>query len=126
MDDPILVTNVLGIRFPNPIGLAAGFDKHAEAVDGLMDTGFGFVEIGSVTPEPQEGNDKPRMFRCFCFSGCHGTGAARRSSALSTVLSRGDSGVKGFSRVFTPPRIGLIFSVSFKAQDEDDAIPQPT
>lgn len=46
------------------MGLAAGFDKHAEAVDGLMDTGFGFVEIGSVTPEPQEGNAKPRMFRC--------------------------------------------------------------
>eukprot|EP00752_Nemacystus_decipiens_P001319 g1309.t1 len=63
MDDPILATNVLGLRFPNPVGLAAGFDKHAEAVDGLMDTGFGFVEIGSVTPEPQEGNDKPRMFR---------------------------------------------------------------
>lgn len=69
MDDPVLHTTVLGLRFPNPIGLAAGFDKHAEAVDGLMDTGFGFVEIGSVTPEPQEGNPKPRMFRCvgvFC------------------------------------------------------------
>ncbi|CAM9336485.1 unnamed protein product [Scytosiphon promiscuus] len=63
MDDPILATNVMGLRFSNPIGLAAGFDKHAEAIDGLMDTGFGFVEIGSVTPEPQEGNPKPRMFR---------------------------------------------------------------
>lgn len=66
MDDPVLATTVLGLRFSNPIGLAAGFDKHAEAVDGLMDTGFGFVEIGSVTPEPQDGNPKPRMFRCFC------------------------------------------------------------
>lgn len=64
MDDPILATNVMGLWFSNPIGLAAGFDKHAEAIDGLMDTGFGFVEIGSVTPEPQEGNPKPRMFRC--------------------------------------------------------------
>lgn len=63
IDDPILATEVMGLRFPNPVGLAAGFDKHAEAVDGLMDTGFGFVEIGSVTPEPQEGNPKPRMFR---------------------------------------------------------------
>lgn len=62
-DDPVLATTVLGLRFTNPVGLAAGFDKHAEAVDGLMDTGFGFVEIGSVTPEPQEGNPKPRIFR---------------------------------------------------------------
>ncbi|CBN76520.1 dihydroorotate dehydrogenase [Ectocarpus siliculosus] len=63
MDDPILASHVMGLRFPNPIGLAAGFDKHGEAVDGLMDTGFGFVEVGSVTPNPQEGNPKPRMFR---------------------------------------------------------------
>lgn len=64
MDDHVLATTVFGLRFSNPVGLAAGFDKHAEAVDGLMDTGFGFVEIGSVTPEPQAGNPKPRMFRC--------------------------------------------------------------
>ena len=63
MDDHVLATTVFGLRFSNPVGLAAGFDKHAEAVDGLMDTGFGFVEIGSVTPEPQAGNPKPRMFR---------------------------------------------------------------
>lgn len=47
----------------NPIGIAAGFDKHAEAVIGLNNIGFGFVEIGSVTPEPQPGNPKPRVFR---------------------------------------------------------------
>ena len=56
-------TTVFGLPFPNPIGLAAGFDKHGEAVDGLLKTGFGFVEIGSVTPLPQAGNDKPRVFR---------------------------------------------------------------
>lgn len=56
-------TQVFGRQFPNPVGLAAGFDKHAEAVDGLMRMGFGFVEVGSVTPEPQEGNPKPRVFR---------------------------------------------------------------
>ncbi|EEZ97344.2 dihydroorotate dehydrogenase (quinone), mitochondrial [Tribolium castaneum] len=49
--------------FPNPIGIAAGFDKHAEAVMGLKDIGFGFIEIGSVTPQPQPGNNKPRVFR---------------------------------------------------------------
>ncbi|NXK56273.1 PYRD dehydrogenase, partial [Chauna torquata] len=54
---------VLGQRFRNPLGLAAGFDKHGEAVDGLYKMGFGFVEVGTVTPKPQEGNPKPRVFR---------------------------------------------------------------
>lgn len=54
---------VFGHRFRNPVGLAAGFDKHGEAVDGLYKMGFGFVEVGSVTPEPQEGNPRPRVFR---------------------------------------------------------------
>ncbi|KAM9122495.1 dihydroorotate dehydrogenase (quinone), mitochondrial isoform 2-T2 [Pangshura tecta] len=61
-DSPMLVC-VLGRRFRNPVGLAAGFDKHGEAVDGLSKLGFGFVEVGSVTPQPQEGNPKPRVFR---------------------------------------------------------------
>lgn len=52
-----------GIPFPNPVGLAAGFDKHAEAMRGLFAVGFGFVEVGSVTPRPQPGNDSPRVFR---------------------------------------------------------------
>ena len=56
-------SNVWGKEFSNPIGLAAGFDKHAECVDGMHKMGFGFVEVGSVTPEPQEGNAKPRVFR---------------------------------------------------------------
>lgn len=51
------------IEFANPVGMAAGFDKQAEAVDGLHNVGFGFVEIGSVTPVPQPGNPKPRVFR---------------------------------------------------------------
>ena len=51
------------MEFENPVGLAAGFDKHAEAMDGLIRMGFGFVEVGSVTPKPQPGNPKPRVFR---------------------------------------------------------------
>lgn len=47
--------DLFGNSFPNPLGLAAGFDKNAEAMEGLLDIGFGFVEIGSVTPEPQVG-----------------------------------------------------------------------
>ncbi|WP_339913491.1 quinone-dependent dihydroorotate dehydrogenase [uncultured Brevundimonas sp.] len=62
-DDPILRTTVAGLDLPNPIGLAAGLDKNAEALRGLSRLGFGFVECGSVTPRPQPGNPKPRLFR---------------------------------------------------------------
>ncbi len=61
--DTILETEVFGIKFPNPVGLAAGFDKDAKLVDPLSELGFGFVEIGTVTPKPQPGNEKPRLFR---------------------------------------------------------------
>lgn len=60
---PKLETEVFGIKFPNPIGLAAGLDKDSEAFDILGALGFGFVEIGTVTPKAQDGNPKPRMFR---------------------------------------------------------------
>lgn len=62
-DPSILELEVWGRRFSNPVGLSAGFDKNAEAVEGLLGLGFGFVEVGSVTPIPQEGNPKPRIFR---------------------------------------------------------------
>ena len=62
-DDPILRVDLLGHRFPNPIGLAAGFDKDARAPNQALALGFGFVEIGGVTPLPQPGNPKPRLFR---------------------------------------------------------------
>lgn len=62
-DDPSLAVTVLGRTFANPIGLAAGFDKGAVAAGALMHLGFGFVETGTVTPRPQPGNPKPRMFR---------------------------------------------------------------
>ncbi|MBR0679670.1 quinone-dependent dihydroorotate dehydrogenase [Roseomonas eburnea] len=62
-DDPVLATEAFGLRFRNPIGLAAGFDKDAVAVLPLMRLGFGFVEAGTVTPRPQPGNPRPRLFR---------------------------------------------------------------
>lgn len=62
-DDPILATTLAGLSLPNPIGLAAGFDKNAEVPDPLLRLGFGFVETGTVTPLPQPGNPRPRMFR---------------------------------------------------------------
>ncbi|MBV8923536.1 quinone-dependent dihydroorotate dehydrogenase, partial [Bradyrhizobium sp.] len=63
LDDPKLSVRAFGLNFPNPIGMAAGFDKNAEVPDALLRLGFGFVEIGSVTPRPQEGNPRTRLFR---------------------------------------------------------------
>lgn len=58
-----LQTRIFGLNFKNPVGLAAGFDKDAKYIDDLAKLGFGFVEIGTLTPKPQSGNDKPRLFR---------------------------------------------------------------
>ena len=60
---PELQTRVAGLEFPNPLGLAAGFDKDAYAPDAMLRAGFGFVEVGSITPRPQDGNPLPRLFR---------------------------------------------------------------
>jgi len=60
---PRLITRLFGRDLPNPVGVAAGFDKNAEAVDATLACGFGFVEVGAVTPRPQPGNPRPRLFR---------------------------------------------------------------
>jgi dihydroorotate dehydrogenase len=62
-DDPRLSVGLLGFDFPNPVGMAAGFDKDGKVPDALLDFGFGFVEIGTVAPRPQPGNPRPRVFR---------------------------------------------------------------
>ena len=62
-DDQKLAVRAFGLNFPNPIGMAAGFDKNAEVPDALLRLGFGFVEVGTVTPKPQGGNPRPRLFR---------------------------------------------------------------
>jgi len=58
-----LVQELWGLRFPNPVGLSAGFDKNAEVIAPVLKMGFGFTEVGTVTPKPQDGNPKPRVFR---------------------------------------------------------------
>jgi len=63
VNDIKLERKILGLTFPNPVGLAAGFDKDARYVDALACLGFGFIEVGTLTPRPQAGNDKPRLFR---------------------------------------------------------------
>jgi len=62
---PLLETKLAGLTLPNPVGLAAGFDKDAEVPEQVLNLGFGFVEVGTLTPRPQSGNPKPRLFRLF-------------------------------------------------------------
>src|SRR5579863_3696885 len=61
--DPRLSVAAFGLAFANPLGMAAGFDKNAEVTRGLLGAGFGFVEVGTLTPRPQGGNPRPRLFR---------------------------------------------------------------
>jgi dihydroorotate dehydrogenase len=63
LKDPRLAREVFGLHFPNPVGLAAGLDKNGDVIDEMAAFGFGFIEIGTITPRPQPGNDKPRLFR---------------------------------------------------------------
>lgn len=101
VDDPILATEVLGLRFATPVGLAAGFDKSAEAVSPLMRAGFGFVEIGSVTPRPQPGNPKPRLFRLTADGavinrmGFNNDGGAIVAGRLAALAAKDRPGVLG-------------------------------
>ncbi len=69
VNDPRLEREVFGLRFPNPVGLAAGFDKDADFFDEFSNLGFGFIEVGTITPKPQDGNPQPRMFRLPSDSG---------------------------------------------------------
>ena len=62
-DDPREAVTLFGLRFPNRVGIAAGFDKNGVCIDGLAAIGFGFVEVGTVTPRPQSANPKPLLFR---------------------------------------------------------------
>ena len=89
-DDPVLAQNVFGLDFPNPIGIAAGYDKDARVPDAVLGLGCGFAEIGTVTPKPQSGNPKPRVFRLIDdhglinrlgFNNCGHAAALRRLEA---------------------------------------------
>lgn len=88
--DPAVAVEVAGLRFPNPLGMAAGFDKDAQVADALLGLGFGFAEVGTITPLPQPGNPRPRLFRLaedravinrFGFNSAGGEAAAQRLAA---------------------------------------------
>ena len=94
-DDPRLAVTVFGLRFSNPIGIAAGFDKDARVPDGVLGLGCGFAEVGTVTPEPQAGNPKPRVFRLVSDTGLinrlgfNNGGHAEARARLQARRSRG-------------------------------------
>jgi dihydroorotate dehydrogenase len=94
-DEPRLAARAFGLNFPNPVGMAAGFDKHGEVPDALLRLGFGFVEVGTVTPRPQAGNPRPRVFRLprdravINRLGFNSAGAAAVLNRLAARASRG-------------------------------------
>jgi len=102
-DDPALAVRAFGLDFPNPLGMAAGFDKHGEVPDALLRLGFGFVEIGTVTPLPQPGNPRPRLFRLMPDQGLinrlgfnsEGAHAVLRRLAARGRGGRGGGGIVG-------------------------------
>src|SRR5882757_2217626 len=101
--DPVLRVRALGLSFPGPVGLAAGFDKDARGTRGLAALGFGFVEVGTVTARAQPGNPRPRMFRLTADRalvnrmGFNNAGAAAAAAQLGRIRgrSRGQSGGPG-------------------------------
>lgn len=98
-DDPRLAVKALGLTFPNPIGMAAGFDKNAEVPDALIALGFGFAEVGTITPKAQSGNPRPRVFRLVADKGVInrlGFNNAGHAPAYQRLLARkGAAGIVG-------------------------------
>ncbi|MFN6934547.1 MAG: quinone-dependent dihydroorotate dehydrogenase [Tsuneonella sp.] len=106
-----LATSVAGVRFANPVGLAAGFDKDAEVPDAMLGLGFGFVEVGSITPLPQAGNPKPRLFRLTADRavinrmGFNNGGAEVAALRLAKRKRRGTVGINVGANKDSPDRI---------------------
>ena len=105
-DDSRLMTQVCGLHFPNPIGLAAGFDKQAEVMSEVMGFGFGFIEVGTITPLPQPGNPKPRVWRVpeakaiinrFGFNSVGMDSCLQRINAWGDMVSGGQGKIVGIN-----------------------------
>jgi dihydroorotate dehydrogenase len=100
VDDPGLAVEAFGLKFPNPVGLAAGFDKNAEVPDAMLAAGFGFVECGTLTPRPQAGNPRPRVFRLPADEGVVnrlGFNNDGFAAALPRVKARARKGIVGLN-----------------------------
>lgn len=109
-DDPVLKTRVFGLEFPNPLGLAAGFDKNAEAWRTSLRMGFGFVETGTVTPRPQAGNPRPRLFRLA------------EDEAVINRMGFNNAGIEAAARNLAGPRAGIVGVNIGKNRDSDDPV----
>ena len=110
-DDPRLGMKLLGLSFPNPIGVAAGFDKDGEVPDAILKLGFGFAECGTLTPKPQSGNPKPRLFRLaedkavINRLGFNSAGVERAHARLMQRRKRGVVGINLGANKDSPDRI---------------------
>jgi len=96
--DPRLAVEVAGLRFPSPVGLAAGYDKDARVPDAMLGLGFGFVEVGTLTPRPQAGNPQPRLFRLAedrAVINCMGFNNGGQDAAFARLAARRRQGIVG-------------------------------
>ncbi|MDH3230126.1 MAG: quinone-dependent dihydroorotate dehydrogenase [Alphaproteobacteria bacterium] len=109
-DDPALRTRVFGLEFPNPLGLAAGFDKNAEVWRAALRMGFGFVETGTVTPLPQQGNPRPRLFRLA------------EDAAVINRMGFNNDGIEAAARNLAGPRPGIVGVNIGKNRDTGDPV----
>ena len=94
--NPMLKTKICGMEVPSPIGLAAGFDKNAEVFNATLSLGFGFVEVGTITPDPQFGNPKPRLFRL------------PEEKALINRMGFNNKGMLHVSKIAEKPKLGIV------------------
>jgi dihydroorotate dehydrogenase len=108
--DPILTTRLAGMALDNPIGLAAGFDKDAVAPAALLRAGFGFVECGTTTPKPQDGNPRPRLFRL------------REDGAVINRMGFNNAGLERFAANLAAPRRGVVGANIGANKDSPDRI----
>ena len=108
--DPRLATTLAGLALPSPIGLAAGFDKNAEVARPMLAAGFGFVECGTVTPLPQAGNPRPRLFRLT------------EDAAVINRLGFNNAGLEAFAERLAGPRAGVIGANIGANKDSADRI----
>ena len=110
-DDPALEVEIAGLKLPNCVGLAAGFDKNAQAPDAMLAAGFGFVECGTVTPRPQAGNPRPRLFRLT------------QDRAVINRMGFNNEGLEAFARrLAARPRRGIVGANIGANKDAEDRI----
>lgn len=108
--DPVLAVDLAGLQLANPVGLAAGFDKNAEVAAAMLAAGFGFVECGTVTPRPQHGNPRPRLFRLS------------EDRAVINRLGFNNAGLEAFARQLGGPRPGVVGANLGANKDAPDRI----